>query len=187
VQVSGVSGEVVEIGMIRLHVMELSGAGADAQPTGRVVAFSNSIVFQPTAGLFKQVPGASFMWHEISITLAPDSNYQEVERRMLGAVDAAFKDYQKDFEALRRQVEKTLSSISVASLVPKVRFKLTQTGLEVVVRFPVETQKAAEVDDRVTRHLLQAIEQEPKLKVVGADVPTIRLKTDTHAAEASPA
>jgi hypothetical protein len=68
-----------------------------------------------------------------------------------------------------------------------VRFKLTQTGLEVVVRFPVETQKAAEVDDRVTRHLLQAIEQEPKLKVVGADVPTVRLKTDTHAAEASPA
>jgi small-conductance mechanosensitive channel len=187
VQISGVSGEVVEIGMIRLHVMELSGAGADAQPTGRIVAFSNSIVFQPTAGLFKQVPGASFMWHEISITLAPDSDYQEVEKRMLAAVDSAFKDYQKDFENLRQQVERNLSSISVGSLAPKVRFKLTQAGLEVVVRFPVEAQKAGDVDDRVTRHLLQAIEQEPKLKVVGADVPTIRLRTDTHAAEASPA
>jgi len=187
VQISGVSGEVVEIGMIRLHVMELSGSGADAQPTGRVVAFSNSIVFQPTAGLFKQVPGASFMWHEISITLAPDSDYQEVEKRMLAAVDAAFKDYQKDFENLRQQVERNLSSISVGSLTPKVRFKLSQSGLEVVVRFPVETQKAGDVDDRVTRHLLMAIEQEPKLKVVGADVPTIRLKTEPRPTEPHPA
>jgi hypothetical protein len=43
------------------------------------------------------------------------------------------------------------------------------------------------VDDRVTRHLLQAIEMEPKLKVVGADVPTIRLKTDVPVPDASSA
>ena len=61
VQVSGVVGEVVEIGLIRLHIMELAGAGTDAQPTGRVVAFSNSIVFQPNPGLFRQVPGTSFI------------------------------------------------------------------------------------------------------------------------------
>src|SRR5258707_15767020 len=49
VQIAGVNGEVVDIGLVRIHVMELGGPG-DAQPTGRIVALSNSIVFQPTAG-----------------------------------------------------------------------------------------------------------------------------------------
>jgi small-conductance mechanosensitive channel len=187
VQVSGVSGEVVEIGLIRLHVMELVGTGADAQPTGRIVAFSNSIVFQPTAGLFKQAPGMSFAWHELSLTLAPDSNYRAVERRMLAAVDAAFRDYHKDLERLRRQMENSLTSVTVGSLEPKARFRLTPAGLEVLIRFPVEASKAAEIDDRVTRELLHAIEQEPPLKIVGAEVPTIRLQTDAAAVATKPA
>ena len=186
VQVSGVSGEVVEIGLIRLHVMELVGTGADAQPTGRVVAFSNSIVFQPTACLFKQAPGTSFVWHEITMTLVVDIDYRTVEGRILAAVNVAFQNYQKDFETLRHQIERSLTSITVGSMEPKVRFRLTSAGLEVLIRFPVELQKSAEIDDRVTRELLRAIEEEPKLKVVGAEVPTIRLKTESPA-NASPA
>src|SRR5262249_40739865 len=178
VQVGDVSGEVVEIGLIRLHVLELSGRGADAQPTGRVVAFSNSIVFQPTGGLFKQAPGTSFMWHEINLTLAPDTDYRSVEQRVLSAVDAGFKDYQKDFERQRRQMELVLSSISLGTLEPKVRFRLSPAGLEVLIRFPVELGKGAEIDDHVTREILREIEKEPKLKLVGAEVPTIRLKTE---------
>jgi small-conductance mechanosensitive channel len=181
IQVAGVSGEVVDVGLLRLHVMELVGSVADAQPTGRIAAFSNSIVFQPSPGLFKQVPGTSFAWHEISLTLAPDSDYRTVEHRMLSAVNAAFRDYQKSLEGLRRQMERSLASVTVGSLEPKVRFRLSQTGLEVLVRFPVELNNAAEMDDHVTRELLRAIEIDPKLKIVGADVPTIRLTTDAPA------
>jgi len=187
VQVSGVTGEVVEVGLIRLQVMELAGTGADAQPTGRVVAFSNSIVFQPTAGLFKQVPGTSFVWHELSLTLAADSEYHSIEQRILSAVDVAFKDYKADFERQRRLLESNLSSVSVGSLAPRIRLRLTPAGLEVLVRFPVELQKAAEIDDRVTREILRALEKEPKLRVVSADVPTIRLRTETSVPGATPA
>jgi small-conductance mechanosensitive channel/HPt (histidine-containing phosphotransfer) domain-containing protein len=180
VQVSGVTGKVLEVGLIRLQVMEMVGTGADAQPTGRVVAFSNSIVFQPTAGLFKQVPGTSFLWHELSLTLAPNSDYHSIEQRILSAVDVAFTDYQADFERQRRQLE-NLSSVSVNSLAPKVRLRLTPAGLEVLLRFPVELGKAEEIDDRVTREVLRALEREPKLKLVGADVPAIRLRTEAAA------
>jgi len=183
VQVSDITGEVVEIGMIRLHVMELTGTGRESQPTGRVVAFSNSIVFQPTVGLFRQAPGASFAWHEISITLAADSDYRDVERRIFAAVDRAFKDYRQAFELLRHRMETSLRSVTIGSLEPKVRLRLSPAGLEVQVRFPVELQKTNEIDDRMTRELLHAIEQEPKLKVVGAEVPTIRLKTEPAAVD----
>lgn len=178
VQVSDVTGEVVEIGLIRLHLMELTGTGADAQPTGRIVAFSNSIVFQTAAGLFRQVPGTSFVWRETSFTLAADSDYRAVEERLLAAVDAAFQDFKADFEQLGRQMEKSLTSVAVGPLAPRLRFKLTPAGLEVALRFPVEMRRAEEIDDRVTRELLRAIEMEPKLKIVAAEVPAIQLRSD---------
>jgi small-conductance mechanosensitive channel len=178
VQVANVTGKVVEIGLMRLHVLELTGVGTDAQPTGRMVAFSNSIAFQTAAGLFKQVPGTSFVWRESKFTLAADSDYRVVEQRMLAAVDTAFNDFKANFEQLGRQMEKSLSSITVGPLMPRLRFKLTTGGLEVVLRFPVEMRLAEEIDDRLTREILSAIEIEPKLKIVTAEVPAIQLGTD---------
>ena len=58
VQIGSVTGEVIEMGLVRLHLMELSGEGQMA-PTGRVVAFANSIIFQASGGLFKQIPGVN--------------------------------------------------------------------------------------------------------------------------------
>jgi len=179
VQVSGVFGEVVEIGLIRLHIMELDGAGTDAQPTGRVVGFSNSIVFQPNPGLFRQVPGTSFIWREITLTFAVDSDYHAVDQRLRTALEAALRDYSKDLELQRRQMERSLSFVSIGSLAPGVRFRFTPAGLEAVLRFAVESGKAAEIDDCVAREVLRAINQEPKLKVVAAEAPPIQVRTET--------
>jgi len=60
VQISSVTGDVVDIGLIRLHLMEVAGAGADRQPTGRVVVFSNSIVFQAAPASSNRFPAQIF-------------------------------------------------------------------------------------------------------------------------------
>jgi small-conductance mechanosensitive channel len=178
VQVADITGKVVEIGLMRLHVLELTGVGTDAQPTGRMVAFSNSIAFQTAAGLFKQVPGTSFVWRESKFTLAADSDYRVVEKRLLTAIDTAFHGFQPNFAELGHQMEESLSSIPVGPLMPRLRFSLTTSGLEVILRFPVELRLAEEIDDRLTREILSAIEMEPKLKIVAAEVPTIQLGRD---------
>jgi hypothetical protein len=56
VNIAGVTGDVVDIGLVRLQLMEITGGPAPL-PTGRVVAFSNSVVFQSNSGMFKQIPG----------------------------------------------------------------------------------------------------------------------------------
>jgi small-conductance mechanosensitive channel len=173
VQVSGVSGEVVDIGLVRFHLMELGNGAADLQPTGRVVAFSNSIVFQPSSGLFKQIPGTSFLWHEANLTFAPDMDYHVIQQRITAAADAAFKDYSENMERQRRQMEYSLTSISAAALKPRVRLHFSASGIEVVVRFPVELHKAAEIDDRVMRELLDTVDREPRLRLIGTATSTV--------------
>ncbi len=47
VQIGEVNGEVIELGLVRMYLMEFGGRGS-LGPTGRVVAFANSVVFQVT-------------------------------------------------------------------------------------------------------------------------------------------
>jgi hypothetical protein len=44
ISVAGVTGDVVDIGLVRLYLMELGGSGLDFYPTGRIVVFSNSVL-----------------------------------------------------------------------------------------------------------------------------------------------
>jgi small-conductance mechanosensitive channel len=174
VQIAGVTGEVVDIGIVRFHLLELGSGGTDAQPSGRVVAFSNSVVFQPTSTVFRQIPGTSFVWHEISLTFSPEGNYRMIQERITAAVDTALKDHREEIERQMRHMEQTLSSISSIELRPRTRLHMTASGIEVTVRFPVGLQNAADIDDRVMHEIYAAIDQEPKLKLVGSGTPTLR-------------
>lgn len=179
VQISGVTGEVVDIGLVRIQVMELGGSAADT-PTGRVVAFSNSVVFQPTAGIFRQIPGTNFVWHEVSLNLAGDSDFKLARERLLSAVEGVLADYTEELDRQNRAMERNLLGVSEGVLKPNVQLRLTSTGLEAIVRFPVDLRHASEIDEKVTRELLKAVEQEPKLQTAGA-APAISLHTAASA------
>ena len=93
---------------------------------------------------------------------------------MLAALSAAFSDYRQDFEDLRRKMETNLLLVSVGPLEPKVRLVLTSVALQVFIRYPVNAKNAIAIDDRVNSELLRAVELEPRLKVVGVEVPIVR-------------
>jgi len=167
---------------VRLHIMEVSSGGTDARATGRIVVFSNAVVFQANSGLFKQIPGTNFVWHDISLTLAADSNYHLVEKRMMDAVNSVYEKYKDTMESQRRRMEQNLSGISVRPLNPESRLRLTQSGLEAIIRYPVDIGNAAQIDDDMARAMLDAIAREPRLRLVGSGTPNIQAVADGHPA-----
>ena len=172
VQVGGVVGEVVDIGLVRFHLMELVGDVADSEPTGRVVAFSNSVVFQSNAGLFKQIPGTNFIWREIVLKFGPDVDYGAIRTRLHKAVEAAFDGYSEVLERQRRQMELTLTAVPSSELKPRMRVRFTTSATEVTVRYPVVIEKTTDIDERVISEILTAVNRDPKLKLLGSEIPT---------------
>lgn len=172
VTISGTTGDVIEIGIFRLYLMELGGSLVSLQPTGRVVVFSNSVLFQPTP-FFKQLPGAEYGWHEVALTLAPDSDYKLAENLLLKAVESVYEKYRPSIETQHEQVRDSLH-LTVPTPHPEGSLRFADSGLEYVVRYPVELRKAAEIDDCVTRTLVETINKEPKLKLVAAGTPKIQ-------------
>jgi hypothetical protein len=156
-------------------------SGEGVTPTGRVVAFSNTIVFQSGAGLFKQIPGTNFVWHEVTVTLSADSNYRAIEERLLAAVEAVFSEYQEEIEGQHRNMERTFNIVSAGALRPKTRLRLTQPGIEVVIVYPVDMVHAAEIDNRVARELLKARDCEHDMRPGEAGDSRVRPDTNSSA------
>ncbi len=172
ISVSGVTGDVIEIGLVRLYLMELSGTGIDLYPTGRVVVFSNSVMFQ-SAPFFKQLPGTAYAWHELAVTLAPNADLAQLEQKLMGAVNSVYAQYSQKIEHQHALVERILDT-AMAAPVPVGKVQFADTGPEFVVRYPVEIQHAADIDDQITRKLMEVINGDEQLKAAVSASPRLR-------------
>lgn len=172
VTVSGITGQVIEVGLVRLFLMELSGTGADVHSTGRIAVFSNSIIFQPAA-LIKQAPGAAFAWHTASVTLTMDNDYEQARKRLLGAVESVYKTYKAKIEQQHAVLERS-ANFEIEEPAPTARVQFIDGGCQITVRFPVEFSSAAETDEAMMRALMKEIDHEPKLNLAGGGIPKIQ-------------
>ena len=178
VSISGVTGDVIDIGLVRMHMMEVDGNGGEEQPTGRVVVFSNAVLFQPTANFFKQIPGTNFTWHRITLTLSPETDYRRAEQVLMDAVNHVFADYRDEIKRQHNTMLQTLT-IPVRAPQPQSRFRFTESGLELLIRYPVPLDNVSLMDDQVTRALVQALRSEPSLQLVKQGTPAIQPVAET--------
>ena len=153
VQIGSVTGEVIDLGLVRLHLMELSGQG----PTGRVVAFANSIVFQASGGIFKQIPGVNLAWHDMTLTLPPKAVPSAMKERLLAVANEVLGEYSEDIARQTREIQKTTSLHAGGEAKAQVQLRFSASGVEALVRYPVQLQRAAEIDERMSRELLNVI------------------------------
>jgi small-conductance mechanosensitive channel len=172
VTISGVTGDVLDIGLVRIYLMELSSAGSDAHLTGRVVVFANAVVFQPAA-LYKQMPGIDYVWHSVTLTLAPDTDFQLVERKLLDAVDSVYQEYRVKIEEEYATLQKTLD-VQLSAPGPESRAQFTDAGVQFTVRYPAEMKQASATDDRMLKALSDAIAAEPKFAFAAGGRPRVQ-------------
>jgi small-conductance mechanosensitive channel len=155
VQIGTVTGEVIDLGLVRLHLMEL---GPHYRPTGRVVAFANSVVFQTSGGIFKQIPGVSLAWREFTLAIPGDGDFAAIKQRLLETAHHVLADYHDEFDRQTRALHRASSS-HAAEKPPQadVQLRFSSGSIEAIVRYPVPLQRAAEVEERMSRALLDAV------------------------------
>jgi small-conductance mechanosensitive channel len=158
VQIGAVSGEVIDLGLVRMHLMELNSQGA-LGATGRVVAFANSIVFQSSGGLFKQISGVNFVWHESTVALPAGVDYAAAKERLYNAVNNVVKQYHDEIVRQTKEIQRTTASnvAGITSAHPQVQLRFSATAVDALVRYPVEIQHAAEIDEKVSEAMIAAI------------------------------
>ena len=137
IQIGTVVGEVLDIGLVRLHLRELNQQGP-LGATGRVVAFANLIVFQASGGLFKQIPDADITWHEITVPLPTVGDFAALKAKLLAAIGAVLGAHGVDDA-------------------PQVQMRLAGAQMEALIRYPVSIKQAAELDERVAQAVVSTL------------------------------
>jgi small-conductance mechanosensitive channel len=162
ITLANVTGRVVDIGLVRIYLMEL--AGADLHATGRMVVLSNAVLFQPTA-MFKQIPGADYVWHTVTLTIAATADVAEAHKRLKAAAEEIYEKYRPAIERQHALVQRFID-FDASSPRPEVRLRLTENGMECSVRYPVELENAAFIDQQMLKALRDALEHDSQFKLV---------------------
>jgi small-conductance mechanosensitive channel len=173
ITIASVTGDVVDVGLVRFYLMELAGTGTSLNPTGRIAVFSNAVLFQAGTPLYKQIPGTEYAWHELIVKLADAADYKMVCDAVMKEVHAVYEEYR---EAIERQHAGSESAIQTSIDPPLIESRLQFTGgaFQLWARFPVQFEHASEADEKIIRALLDLIARVPEIKAAVAATPVIQ-------------
>jgi len=131
VEINGVVGEVIEIGLLRTVLMETGNWTDTGHPTGRKVAFVNSFAIE--GHFFNFSTAGQWLWDELQILIPPGQNpYPLVE-----AIQKLVEDETRAGASLAEQEWKTSTKNRLQSLsvVPAIHLRPTVAGVEMQVRY----------------------------------------------------
>ena len=173
ITISAVTGDVIDVGLVRFYMMELAGTGSELNPTGRVAVFSNAVLFQAGTPLYKQVPGTRFAWHELTVKLTDAANYKLISEAVLKKVHAVYDEHRAEIEQQHKGLE---DQMQIPINLPAVESRLQLNGgsFQLWVRFPVVIQHAAEMDENLTEALVDLFAKDPEVKSGVAATPIIQ-------------
>jgi small-conductance mechanosensitive channel len=132
VEIKGVGGEVIEVGLLRTVLLETGSWTDSGHPTGRRVAFVNSFAIE--GHYFNFSTSGRWMWDELNIAVPLGEDPYPV-------IDGVRKLVEQETEANARVAEqewrKTTSRYRVQafSAVPGINVVPTSTGIQIHVRY----------------------------------------------------
>ena len=132
VEINGVAGEVMEIGLLRTVLLETGNWAEAGHPTGRKVAMMNSYAIQ--GHFFNFSTSGQWLWDEVQVTVpATEDPYPIIESIQQMVV----KETEADTRAAEEEWKQATNRYRVhaVSAEPAVNLRPTGAGTEVHVRY----------------------------------------------------
>ncbi len=154
IQLGGIKGDVIDIGVLRTTVMEL-GQWVDADLyNGRIVRIANSFVFKEP--VFNYSADFPFLWDEIKVPIQYNSNYQKAREIFLSLTNEVCGNYAKEAEQMWKNVLRKYL-IENASTEPMVTIIANDNWVEFTIRYTVDYQRRRSTKDKLFSRILEEI------------------------------
>ncbi|MCE7792965.1 mechanosensitive ion channel family protein [Salipaludibacillus sp. CUR1] len=156
VQLGGVTGDVIDLGVLRTTIME-TGEWVNADLySGRIVKIANSFVFtQPVYNYSTDFP---FLWDEITLPVKFGSDYEFTRELIRQVADDNLVDNSEQTKAhWNSMVRKFL--IEDATTDPMITLSVNDNWVEFTLRYIVEYKKRRGTQDILFTNILNEIEK----------------------------
>lgn len=157
-----VSGDVIDIGVLRTTLVEIGGWVEADQSTGRLVTIPNSLILTNPVHNFTE--GHDLIWNELPCIVTFESDWERAEQIMLEIAQKDFEDKKELIsERLRKVRRKYLLRYNYIS--PKVYVKIADSGVLLTLRYMVRVRRRRTMDDFVSREILRQFAREPSVEL----------------------
>jgi small-conductance mechanosensitive channel len=132
VEINGVTGEVVELGMFHTVLLETGNWTDSGHPTGRRVTFTNSFAIE--GHYFNFSTSGQWLWDQLTLVVASSQNpypiVEAVQKTLLEATAESAGQAEKEWQHAAHS--RNMSALSAA---PAINVKPVGGGVEIAVRY----------------------------------------------------
>ncbi len=159
VEINGVAGEVVEIGLLKTVLLETGNWTDSGHPTGRRVSFVNSFAIE--GHFFNFSTSGQWMWDELQLTIPADQDPYAVVEQLQQLVT-------KDTENNARKAEEewrnatTRYRVQSFSAEPAINVRPTGSGVDVRVRYITRAYERHETRQRLYQAVVELMHKKPE-------------------------
>ena len=132
VEIDGVGGEVVQLGLFRTWLLETGNWTAHGHPTGRRVSFLNGYAIRGKYFNFSTV--GQWMWDEIKVSVPPGT---EIHPLIKGIYEATVKTTEADAKMAEAEWKRVTHEEGSPhfSAMPSVNLRPAGAGVDILIRY----------------------------------------------------
>ncbi|PYV26704.1 MAG: hypothetical protein DMG27_06015 [Acidobacteria bacterium] len=154
VEINGVTGEVVELGMFHTVLLETGNWTDSGHPTGRRVTFTNSFAIE--GHYFNFSTSGQWLWDELTLALASSQNpypiVEAIQKTVLEATRESAGQAEKEWQHAARS--RDMRALSAA---PAINVKPVSGGVEIAVRYITRASERYQLRSRVYQAAMNLI------------------------------
>ena len=159
VEIDGVGGEVVQLGLFRTWLLETGNWTAHGHPTGRRVSFLNGYAIRGKYFNFSTV--GQWMWDEIKVTVPPGTDIHALIKGIYEATVKVTEADAKMAEAEWKRVTHEEGSPQFSAM-PSVNLRPAGGGIDIVIRYITRAGLRVETRNRLFAMIVEQMQGVPK-------------------------
>jgi len=154
VEIKGVGGEVIELGLFKTVLLEMGNRTNAGHPTGRRVSFMNGYAIE--SAYFNFSTAGQWLWDELQVTVPPGSDPYATAEKIRAVVE---RETEADGQLAEQEWERITRQYGTQrfSSRPAVELRPAGGGVEVLVRYITRGPQRAEVKSRLFRQILDVL------------------------------
>jgi small-conductance mechanosensitive channel len=157
VEIDGVGGEVVAVGLLRTWLLETGNWTANGHPTGRRVSFLNGFAIR--GKYFNFSTSGQWMWDEIKVSIPPGARsyplIEKIRETTIKATEADAKMAEEEWKRVTHEV-----GAPQFSAAPSVDMRPAGAGVDIVVRYVTRAGVRLETRNRLFGAVVELMREE---------------------------
>ncbi len=152
VEINGVAGEVIEVGLLKTILLETGNWTDAGHPTGRRVSFVNSFAIE--GHFFNFTTSGQWMWDELDLTIPSD---QDPYALIDGLQQMVAKETEESAHKAEEEWSHTTTRYRVQSIsaAPAINVRPSGSGVELSIRYITRAYERHETRKRVYAAVLE--------------------------------